>query len=151
MDKDFIGHFGYSQKFKNWSAGAGLSYYYGNVYAGDYIIGQDPVTKADIIQDATVKRWDDNAGTWATAEGKQAHRQYFGVDAQFEFKTIIGKTKIFGEFLIGTQPGLASSSTSHSGDGYFDDEAKFSGGDEAYDIYERIAPTRATSCTTRSA
>lgn len=137
MDKDFIGHFGYSQKFKNWSVGAGLSYYYGNVYAGDYIIGQDPVTKADIIQDATVKRWDDNAGTWATAEGKQAHRQYFGVDAQFEFKTIIGKTKIFGEFLIGTQPGLEASSTSHSGSGYFDGEAKFSGGEEAYDIYER--------------
>lgn len=136
MDKDFIGHLGYSQKGKNWKVGAGFSYYYGNVYAGDYIV-TDPVTNVENVTLATVKRWDDNTGTWSTAEGSQAHRQYFGVDAQFEFNTIIGKTKIFGEFLIGTQPGLANSSTSHSGSGYFDGEAKFSGGDEAYDIYER--------------
>lgn len=131
-NKDFIGHLVYNQKGKNWAVGAGFSYYYGKVKSGSYL------DDAGATQNYIGYKMNSDK-QWEAVEGNTFRRQYFGIDAQVEFTTVIGKTKIFGEFMIGNQPGLASSSTSHSSSGYFNGKAQFSGSSDATagNIYNR--------------
>lgn len=97
--KDFIGHLSATKPIGNWGQwGAGVSYYNGGVY--------NPTTTAYEIQGkGFVPIAKDRTGTYMK-------REYFGLDAQFSFKSAWGKTSLRGEGLVGTQPGIASSSRS---------------------------------------
>ena len=97
--KDFIGRLGAEKKIGNWGQwGAGFSYYNGGVY--------NPTTTAYELQDKRFVAIDKGK------TGTYMKREYFGLDAQFSFRSGWGKTTIRGEGLIGTQPGIATSSKS---------------------------------------
>ncbi|NCC98501.1 MAG: hypothetical protein EOL95_02195 [Bacteroidia bacterium] len=131
MDKDFIAQISYRQDFDNMSFGVGTSVYYGNVYVGNYIDDLGTVTQ--------YKAYELVNKQYVAVDKALFHRQYYGIDAQYQLISILGTTKIFGEFLIGTQPGLYSSSVSSSGSGYMNGAASFSGSHDskAGDLYLR--------------
>ncbi|MBP7209893.1 MAG: hypothetical protein KBA02_01740 [Paludibacteraceae bacterium] len=131
MDKDFIAQISYRQDFDKMSFGVGASVYYGNVYVGNYIDALENVTQYKAYELVNKK--------YIAVDKALFQRQYYGIDAQYEIKSILGTTKIFGEFLIGTQPGLSGSSVSSSGSGYMNGEATFSGSHDANagDLYLR--------------
>ena len=97
--KDFIGRLSAEKEIGNWAKwGGGFSYYHGSVY--------NPTTEAYEMQgERFVKRSLDKTGSYMK-------RQYFGLDAQFSFRSSLGKTTLRAEGLIGTQPGIAESSKS---------------------------------------
>jgi len=101
--KDFIGHLSASkssadEKFK-W--GLGASYYKGGfAYTTDksYTMKKSGAEKGFAVE--TVKK------------GDQSMRQYLGLDAQLSYDWALGITQFRGEYLLGTQPGTSSSSSS---------------------------------------
>lgn len=97
--KDFIGRLGADKSIGKWGKwGAGVSYYNGGVY--------NPTTMAYELQGKHfVVVENGETGTYMK-------REYFGLDAQFSFKSSWGTTSLRGEGLLGTQPGIASSSRS---------------------------------------
>ena len=117
--KDFIGHLSSNKDISHdLNLGFGLSYYNGRVYQGT----ENVYTLQD---NAFVLNSD------ATNKGQFAKREYFGLDGQFNIKTLAGKTQLRGEYLCGIQPGSKSdsespnSSTLPNTDTYI---RKFSGG-----------------------
>lgn len=101
--KDFIGHFSATQtssdeKFK-W--GLGASYYKGGfayTTTNLYTMKKNGAEKGFVLE--TVKK------------GDQSMRQYLGLDAQLSYDWAMGITQFRGEYLLGTQPGTFSSSSS---------------------------------------
>lgn len=98
--KDFIGHLSADKNISdNINLGFGLSYYNGGVYQGKENI-------YSMLGKAFVLNSDDSN------LGKFAKREYFGFDGQFNIISPVGKTKLRGEYLWGTQPGNISGSKS---------------------------------------
>ena len=97
--KDFIGRLGAEKAIGNWGKwGAGFSYYNGGVY--------NPTTDAyEMVDKRFVKVDKGETGTYMK-------REYLGLDAQFSYLSSWGMTTLRAEGLIGTQPGIASSSKS---------------------------------------
>ncbi|MFA6481456.1 MAG: hypothetical protein WCW62_02675 [Bacteroidales bacterium] len=122
--KDFISHLSViktnrSEKLK---AGIGLSYYNGgwrqgtkyNYSMNDVAAGEGNAIAFEI-------------DSVASAVGSKLRREYFGTDAQVLFDSPLGLTQLRGEYIMGTQPGIASSSSSPAtqpGDAYI---RKFNG------------------------
>ena len=97
--KDFIGRLSAEKEIGNWAKwGGGFSYYHGSVY--------NPTTEAYEMQGLRFVK------TELNQTGTYMKRQYFGLDAQFSFRSSLGKTTLRAEALIGTQPGIAGSSKS---------------------------------------
>lgn len=97
--KDFIGQLVLNKSYNNFSFGAGVSYYHGFVYQGT----------------GTVYTMNDGgfeANTNDANTGRYAKRQYFGFDARFSVKSVLGTTTLRGEYIFGTQPGTDKSSKS---------------------------------------
>jgi len=101
--KDFVGHISASkssadEKFK-W--GVGASYYKGGFAYTTTNLYKMKTTGADkgfVLE--TVKK------------GDQSLRQYLGLDAQLSYDWALGITQFRAEYLMGTQPGTSSSSSS---------------------------------------
>lgn len=101
--KDFVGHLSATkssadEKFK-W--GIGGSFYKGGfAYTTDklYTMKSTGTEKGFVV--STVKK------------GEQSLRQYLGLDAQLSYDWALGITQFRGEYLMGTQPGTSSSSSS---------------------------------------
>ena len=97
--KDFIGRLGAEKPIGKWGQwGAGVSYYNGGVY--------NPTTTAYELHGKQFIEVDKGE------VGTYMKREYFGLDAQFSFNSSWGKTTLRAEGLLGTQPGIASSSRS---------------------------------------
>lgn len=98
--RDFIGHLSAEKKLgNNFLIGGGVSYYNGSVYQGTnkvYKIEGDSFILEDTL----------------TSLGKFAKREYVGIDARINIKSILGTTQLRGEYLFGQQPGSASNSKS---------------------------------------
>ena len=98
--KDFIGHlFAKKSISNNIDLGFGVSYYNGGVYQGTKNI-YTMQGKAFVLNND------------ASNLGDFAKREYFGVDVQFNTISPLGKIKLRGEYLWGTQPGSSVSSKS---------------------------------------
>lgn len=98
--KDFIGHIKAEKDINpNIHIGIGASYYNGNIYQG--------TENVYTMQNGSFVLNNDENNI-----GEFAKREYVGFNAQFIAKSNIGKTKIVGEYLYGTQPGLINSSKS---------------------------------------
>lgn len=98
--KDFIGHIKAEKDIHpNINIGVGASYYNGSIYQG--------TENVYTMQDGSFVLSSDQDNI-----GKYAKREYVGFNAQFIANSNIGKTKIVGEYLYGTQPGLKNSSKS---------------------------------------
>jgi len=104
---DFIGRIGFADAVKKnmLTYGIGISYYDGSIYQ----------SKKDVYE------MSDLGGIQAfhqlatdTVPGKYFNRQYLGLDAQFSFQTMAGKTTFRGDFTTGIQPGSDKSSSSPS-------------------------------------
>ena len=95
--KDFIGRLGADKEIGNWGKwGAGISYYNGGVY--------NPTTTAYEMDGKRFIEVDKGE------TGTYMKREYIGMDAQFSFLSSWGTTSLRAEGLLGTQPGIASSS-----------------------------------------
>jgi phosphate-selective porin len=98
--KDFIGHLSTNQTIgSELSWGLGVSYYRGGVYQGTENIYT--------IRDKGFVLNND-----ASNKGKFSKREYWGVDAQFSWMSILGITQLRTEYLLGYQPGTVGSSKS---------------------------------------
>ena len=98
--KDLMTRLSFSKTFKSEvKLSGGLSYYYGGVYQGT----ENVYTMAEktFVLDSKLSNI-----------GKFAKREYVGIDAQLYFKTVIGKTRLYGEYILGTQPGIQFSTKS---------------------------------------
>lgn len=80
----------------------GFSYYNGGMYQGTENVYKMKNGKFKL--DANEKN-----------KTKSAKREYFGFDAQLSVDNPVGKTKLYGEYLWGTQPSSLSSSKSYAG------------------------------------
>lgn len=101
--QDFIGHVSStrvsSDERLKW--GIGASYYNGGfAYTTDkrYKLVKNGAERAYVAE--TVKK------------GNQSRREYYGVDAQVSYDWALGVTQVRAEYLMGTQPGIAGSSSS---------------------------------------
>ena len=99
--KDWISHLSYKKSFNAVQFGVGTSFYYGGV-----IHGSDTVFK---MEDKKFVRIED------AKKGTYSDRLYWGVDAQLLIATKLGMTNLRGEYILGTQPGTASSFRSPNG------------------------------------
>ena len=98
--KDFIGHIKAEKDINpNIHIAIGASYYNGSIYQG--------TENVYTMQNGSFVLNNDENNI-----GEFAKREYVGFNAQFIAKSNIGKTKIVGEYLYGTQPGLINSSKS---------------------------------------
>lgn len=91
--KDFIGHLSFNKELKQRiTIGGGVSYYWGGVYQGSSTVysmrGSSFVSSKDTA----------NFGAFAK-------REYFGIDAQLATTTSMGLSSLYGEYILGTQPG----------------------------------------------
>lgn len=101
--KDFIGHFAATKASSNerFKWGVGASYYNGGF----------ATTTTDVYSMKSVG--DVQAFTKETVKkGDKAKREYLGFDAQVSYDWALGISQIRAEYLTGTQPGIASSSSS---------------------------------------
>jgi hypothetical protein len=108
--KDFIGRLAIvkSNKKENIKYGIGISYYYGGWKQGTkYNYAMKDVT---LKEGGTMKAF--VVDSTSSAPGDKLKREYFGIDAQFAFDFSFGMTQIRGEYIIGTQPGTSSTTTS---------------------------------------
>jgi len=108
--KDFIGQLGINKSTSNdkFRYAVGVSYYNGGVFQDTkYIYNMftydDGSTKGFMV-DST-----------ASNLGEYAKREYFGVDAQLSLDWDIGVTSLRGEYLWGSQPGVAKLNISPAG------------------------------------
>lgn len=98
--KDFIGHLSMTKDLgDNLRVGLGASYYNGGVYQG--------TDKVYTFKNGAFELNQNN-----TNKGRFAKREYYGVDGQFLLLSPLGMTHLRAEYLMGTQPGSASSSQS---------------------------------------
>lgn len=98
--KDFIGHIKAEKDINpNIHLGVGASYYNGSIYQG--------TENVYTMQNGSFVLSSDENNI-----GEFAKREYVGFNAQFISNSSIGKTKVVGEYLYGTQPGLINSSKS---------------------------------------
>ncbi|MDR1698555.1 MAG: OprO/OprP family phosphate-selective porin [Prevotellaceae bacterium] len=98
--KDFIGHLSANKKLNsNISFAGGVSYYNGGVWQGN-----------ENVYTMHGKNFELNSNP--NNKGEFAKREYVGFDVQFAATTVLGQTKLTGEYLFGQQPGTASSSKS---------------------------------------
>jgi hypothetical protein len=116
--KDFIGHvmINKTNADENIKLGLGLSYYNGGWRQGTkYVYSMSDLAHSggNVMAFAV-----DSTGS---APGNQLRREYFGADAQLSLDLPFGLTVLRGEFIAGTQPGVATASGSPSvqpGDAY---------------------------------
>ncbi len=94
--------FNFNELKKNWNLSYGLSYYNGFVRSGTNTVYQNGLING---QKGFL------AETAATNNGTYASRRYYGLNLQTDIKTGWGKTNVKAEFISGSQPGQASSST----------------------------------------
>lgn len=98
--KDFIGHLAVNQTIKDkLKIGGGISYYNGGVYQGSKNIYRNNGNGFSLNSNET-------------NIGKFAKREYFGLDFQLNVLSKIGLTKLYSEYLFGTQPGGINDSKS---------------------------------------
>lgn len=98
--KDLMTRLSFNKGFKSEAKlSGGLSYYYGGVYQGTENVYT--VSDKSFILNSKVSNL-----------GEFAKREYIGIDAQLNFTTIIGRTRLYGEYILGTQPGLQISTKS---------------------------------------
>ena len=93
--KDWITHLSYKKSFDIVQFGVGTSFYYGGV-----IHGNDTAFK---MQDKAFVLIEN------VKKGDYSQRMYWGVDAQLLISTKLGMTNLRGEYILGNQPGTASS------------------------------------------
>ncbi len=107
--KDFIGRISYNKSLKEdkFKFGLGASHYNGFVRQFNNTVYSD------------IQKWADGTMAWAAQDsakgnlkGKGAKRIYYGADAQFSVKSVVGTTTLRGEYLFGLQPGTAGSTAS---------------------------------------
>lgn len=82
--------------------GGGVSYYNGGLYQGTSKVYR---MKGDHFE------LDDNSSNI----GKYAKKEYFGINLQYTMNNTFGTTKLYSEYLWGTQPGSESSNKSYVG------------------------------------
>ena len=97
--KDFIGHLSYNNSTPKMKYGVGISLYDGHIL--------QPTTKVYTMANNVFVENNDAAN-----QNGFAKRQYIGVDAQYSISSTLGITALRVEYLIGTQPGSSSSSSS---------------------------------------
>lgn len=115
---DFVARLKYEKSISKISFGLGASLYNGKVNNADSLL-------------YTVKN-----GAWTSEEvtkNQMNKRQYFGFDAQFAIKTIMGSTSLRGEYLFGYQPSILGDFASPKSNSYipasaFSYQRPFSGG-----------------------
>ncbi len=116
--KDFIGHISINKtnRSQNVKLALGLSYYNGGWRQGtryDYSMNNIMLPAGEIMAftvDSTTAQ-----------PGSRLRREYYGADAQVSFDTPLGLTQLRGEYIQGTQPATATSTTSPAtqpGDAY---------------------------------
>jgi hypothetical protein len=104
---DFIGRIGIADALKKnkSSYSLGISLYNGSIYQ----------SKKDVYEMADfegIKAFRQRVGD--TIPGNYFKRRYLGLDGQFSFQTLLGKTTFRGDFMTGDQPGSEKSSSSPS-------------------------------------
>lgn len=107
--KDFIGRMAYYKSTKNEKIkyGIGVSHYNGyERMANNVVYSNYSYTPLNDVQFAAL----DTTNT--TYKGKYAKRLYYGAEALFSVKSLLGTTTIRGEYVFGQQPGSATSSKS---------------------------------------
>lgn len=123
--KDFIGHLMINKASMNEKikVGLGISYYNGGWRQGTkYVYNMNNVALSaggNVMAFAV-----DSTGSKV---GSELRREYYGADAQVSFDLPFGITTLRGEYIMGTQPGVAASSSSPAaqpGDAYI---RKFNG------------------------
>lgn len=97
--KDFIGHLSALKNTGALTLGGGVSYYNGSVYQGTQNVYK--MQSAKFVLNTNESNF-----------GNFARREYLGFDAQVSLSSVIGTTKIYTEYLFGTQPGLQNSTGS---------------------------------------
>ncbi|TSA33959.1 MAG: porin [Porphyromonadaceae bacterium] len=109
--KDFISHLSINKtnRSEKVKVGLGVSYYNGGWRQGTkYNYSMNDVTlPAGNIMALTVD-------STSSAIGNKLRREYFGADAQVSYDSPLGLTILRGEFITGTQPGVAKSAVSPS-------------------------------------
>lgn len=98
--KDFIGHLSINQTLNpKTKLSGGVSYYLGEVYQGSSTV----YTMNGV---AFTSNYD------TSNFGAFAKREYIGCDIQFSISSFLGNSSIYGEYIIGTQPGDKNGSNS---------------------------------------
>ena len=98
--RDFIGHLSVAKTVnKDFSYGAGVSYYNGSVYQGTENVYKMNGKGFELNFDASNK-------------GKFAKREYVGFDLQLALTSSWGATQLRTEYIFGQQPGAADNSKS---------------------------------------
>lgn len=100
--RDFIGHLSAVRAWGAFSLGAGVSYYNGKVF-------QDTENVYTMRDGAFVLNND------ASNDRGFAKREYIGFDLQLAMKSVLGHTRLHGEYIFGRQPGAELSSKSPNG------------------------------------
>jgi hypothetical protein len=116
--KDFIGHLmiNKSSKSEKIKVGVGVSYYNGGWRQGtkyNYNMSDLALSNGSVMAFAV--------DSTSSKIGTKLRREYFGADAQVSFDFPFGLTTLRGEYITGTQPGVATSSSSPAtqpGDAY---------------------------------
>ncbi|OYU96446.1 MAG: hypothetical protein CFE21_08610 [Bacteroidetes bacterium B1(2017)] len=105
--KDFVGQIVLNNSTKNERIqyGLGVSYYNGGVLQTDSTV----YSKVDLTNSTTPVYVANKVGSNVGAYGK---REYYGVDAQISIDNFLGITTLRGEYVTGTQPGVAGGSRS---------------------------------------
>ena len=93
--KDWISHLSYKKYFDIVQLGIGTSFYYGGVIHGSDTVYQMQDKQFVLVEDAK--------------KGGYSQRMYWGVDAQLLISTKLGITNLRAEYIVGNQPGTASS------------------------------------------
>lgn len=109
--KDFISHLSLikSNRSEKLKVGLGVSYYNGGWRQGtkyNYSMNQVELTGGNVMA-FTVD-------SISSPAGAKLRREYFGADAQVSIDSPLGLTQLRGEYITGTQPGVAASSVSPS-------------------------------------
>lgn len=110
--KDFIGHIHYSKASKDEKIKFGIG---ASVYNGGFGRSSNQnynVIKADTAGNKTWMRQDTTPSYVLKLAGKQAPRQYVGLEMQFSVVSLIGTTTIRGEYITGVQSGFKDDSKS---------------------------------------
>lgn len=107
--KDFIGRLCYYRNLKNDKIriGLGVSHYNGgNLYQNNRVYNSISTNTEGI------KDWKAADTASSTFRNKTAPRIYYGAEAFFSIKTLLGTTTLRGEYVFGTQSGYATTSAS---------------------------------------
>lgn len=107
--KDFIGRAAYTRSLKGDKVkfGFGLSHYNGAVRQYNNTVYLKTAT-----DETGLLKWVAQDSSAMNLKGRGAKRVYYGADAQFSVKSVIGTTTLRAEYIFGTQPGTSATSTS---------------------------------------